>query len=290
MLALSTLAAVGYLDAFEGASKFDASLVKARLLHEINERLTSQETATAHATMSAMVILISFELSQGNDEAVMHLRGLKRIIDICQPERPAFDFMLEVLAYLPFSQIQSLLMLNRLDLTQAIMFDSHLKVTTLRKPADGTMRAIQSIPGTNFLERLPVLLDCQMKQAFVLPMTTSVATIVGDAKQLLSSAIACTATAVRTSEISDEDADVFFEHLSKFSQIHCGEVVDENTAYVTHLSRAIHQGFAILYNLICNQNLPGHTSHESYIDGLGKAMDQVPYSIWSRIPLLQLWM
>ena len=96
ILALSTLAAVSYLSSFDNSPTIDTDLVKAKLLHEINERVTTRETATAYGTMSALVILVCFELSRGNQEAVMHLHGLKQIVELCEPSRPMFSFKLEL--------------------------------------------------------------------------------------------------------------------------------------------------------------------------------------------------
>ncbi len=62
LLASTSLAAVGYIQAWNESFSFNDQLLKARVLEEMNERMLSVETATAESTVSALILLTSFEV------------------------------------------------------------------------------------------------------------------------------------------------------------------------------------------------------------------------------------
>ena len=82
LLASTSLAAIGYLQAFDKRINAPAAELKVRVLEEINERMLDIETATADSTISALVLLTTFELSRSSQEAVLHLGGLQRLVEL----------------------------------------------------------------------------------------------------------------------------------------------------------------------------------------------------------------
>lgn len=63
MLAPSLLASIGYLEATQpGRPRCNDSIFKAKLLREINKRMTYDPTSTSDAMISALLLLTSFEV------------------------------------------------------------------------------------------------------------------------------------------------------------------------------------------------------------------------------------
>lgn len=65
LLSAAALAAVGYLEATDlrRPHQISDAMFKARLLQEVNERMCSVGTATSDSTISALLLLTSFEVS-----------------------------------------------------------------------------------------------------------------------------------------------------------------------------------------------------------------------------------
>ena len=66
LLSAAALAAVGYLEATNPhrPHQIGDAVFKARVLHEVNERMRSPQTATSDSTISALLLLTSFEVGQ----------------------------------------------------------------------------------------------------------------------------------------------------------------------------------------------------------------------------------
>lgn len=64
LLAACSLASIGYLDAVQPArARSNEALFKARVLKEMSIRMCDIRTATSEATISALLLLTSFEVS-----------------------------------------------------------------------------------------------------------------------------------------------------------------------------------------------------------------------------------
>lgn len=64
LLASTALAAIGYIQAMDPAFSAPEAVFKAKVLEEINERMLDVETAIADSTISALILLTSFEVGR----------------------------------------------------------------------------------------------------------------------------------------------------------------------------------------------------------------------------------
>ncbi len=175
---------------------------------------------------------------------------------------------------------------DRLDLTHAVMLN-----TLLLQSFDGNSRSRhgthKKASSSDFCDDLTTTLRAELDGLCGKFASSAMLVFVRDALDLLTCALACISNVLRTSGLDKERADHFFAQLSRFSQSRC--VVQEETNDGTVcLARSIHQTAALLYNLVCNENPPGHPSMESYVDGLLVAMRKGPF--WKGLPSLDLLM
>lgn len=176
---------------------------------------------------------------------------------------------------------------RRLDLLQAIVFCSEPFLMDLT-------------PGQTSGEENEGLVDSfrHLRSALVLdldtsdrgPITNIPETLLTDLNNLLDSA-ADSVSLLSSKRQCDEGgpAGAFFDRLSLFNERHCDRDPTRGSTS-TQLARACHQSMAILYNLVINRNPIGHSSNESYTDGLFRAIRSFDDEIWSAFPYLQVWM
>lgn len=148
-------------------------------------------------------------------------------------------------------------------------------------------RAQNRISSSDFCEGMKDILRAEVENLSIPTATEPAILPVKQTVDLLASALDCVSEVLRASELDDTNADELFDQMSKYSDFNC--VSDDKQISVTvRLARAVHQTVAILYNLVCNENPPGHASMESYVDGLLAAVNSVPLSVWNKVPALQL--
>lgn len=166
----------------------------------------------------------------------------------------------------------------RLDLVQAVLFDSQTIFTVLPWSQQGYPSALGSILKT-------VLRSLASGMFASISAAPRHKALICDFRSLVSTFAACLTCAAHGG-IANKDNDSFLRCLRKVS-VHGFKLNPDSLCYI---SRACHQAFAILYNVLVNRHPFEHDSNAGYADGAFRAVTLADGQVWEELPFLGIWM
>ncbi|KAF2164095.1 hypothetical protein M409DRAFT_25442 [Zasmidium cellare ATCC 36951] len=253
LLAACSLAGAGEI---QNASQPEG-IYKAKVLHELRERMRFPETSQSDETISALMFLTSFDLSRANIEARTHLHALNDILkqkygDAIPPSNS--------------------MMLETLDLIQALMFHTH-PLTTPSTP-----------PHTPSAWEMSELLSGLLTADFT-AIAPSEALKLRGLNSLLRSAFAAVQATIINATMGAVVFETFYDTLEEFRRANYRDDPDDG---VGHMARVCYHQHAILYNLVANGRPYRHPSNARHVQGLCVAIEADVHEPWRKMPFLRL--
>ncbi|KAK4498814.1 hypothetical protein PRZ48_009324 [Zasmidium cellare] len=225
-------------------------IYKAKVLHELRERMQFPETAQSDETIAALMFLTSFDLSRANVEARTHLSALNGILKQKHGDN------------IPLSNS---MMLETLDLISAIMFHT--------QPLTTPTTLLHTPSAWEMSELLAGLLSADSIAAHP--------TNLRGLNTLLSSAFAAVQATIINATMGGVVYETFYSTLEDFRLANCRDLEEGGTG----IARVIYHQHAILYNLVANAHPYAHPSNTRHVTGLCLAIEAEP---WRGMPFLRL--
>ncbi|QIW95065.1 hypothetical protein AMS68_000583 [Peltaster fructicola] len=278
VLAALCLASVGHLDAVRGSdTPLDYALYKARVFRNINERMKASSSAVSDETIGYLACLLSYEMSKGSRESILHLQGLQSIIRLKG-------------GLSTFSKSLSM-MLECLDLCHALMFDEKPILTTCDGLYHGEADVDQQFESCLAMFRLlrSETEDFNNNTADSNPYKQRLvhtSKLIQDVMDVIDF-LGPIPDFWKTVDVPDEVAAPYQRRLEQARSM--GLEPDPLAPDAHYLARIVYLRILLMYNLDVLRIHPDHPSNQATIDGLWDTARKISEAAWAPLPYLRLW-